>query len=178
MKRLISVLLVFCLALNSGGIIALYIAAREQVRADMSISIQSGNVRNDAVLLKIPKEILSVGNNIFVRTGKNEIRYKGKMFDIISEQEYNDTLFISCISDEKEDGLNDQYEASFDVSLGDGNKSTKSCIKKCATDTHTDYFPMTNLLSIIDQDHTKYPDHSDIPYNLPDIARLSPPPVF
>ena len=49
------------------------------------------------------KKEMQKGDIDIVFKEKNEIKYKGKMYDIISRKSDSDSIYIHCISDEEED---------------------------------------------------------------------------
>ena len=88
---------------SSGFYIAFYISLQSIKHSQKQI-ILSSDLKNKFVLeFSFSKSDLQKSNNGLSYEEKNEINYKGKMYDIISQQYKGDNLIIRCISDKDED---------------------------------------------------------------------------
>ena len=113
MKKIIPVLLIILISLNSFGFNLLLDYLIFQCKRDYST--EKYYPSNEIVVLKIiPDE-----NKNLQRVDDNEIRYKNKMYDIVKEVKENNVLFIYCISDKKEDGL---FDLLFKINKNDNPK--------------------------------------------------------
>lgn len=79
---------------------------------------------------------------------KNEIKYKGKMYDIISQKDDRDSLFIQCISDEEED---------YTLALS-GNEKIKLQKQKDTKDLSDIKFNLNNFILYYEIAHIKSAD--------------------
>lgn len=74
-------------------------------------------------ILKIPKSIYYGKTNDFMFVKKHEIKYYGELFDIIKQEEKEDTIYILCISDINENILEKAFVAHFFLGKQTGSKT-------------------------------------------------------
>ena len=98
MKRIIPALLIILIILNTFGFNLLLDFLIVKCKSDFAV--QKHHDSEKVILLKIAEN-----DGELQRIDGNEIRYKGRMYDIISETKNNNVLYIKCINDKKEDNL-------------------------------------------------------------------------
>ncbi|MEJ2617191.1 MAG: hypothetical protein P8Z35_19730 [Ignavibacteriaceae bacterium] len=114
MKKIIPVLLIILIVLNTFGFNLLLDYLILKCKYDFS---KKGHYDlEQVILLKITGDEAKE----FQRIDENEIRYKGKMYDIIKETQKNNILYINCISDKNEDNL---FEILFKINKQDSPNS-------------------------------------------------------
>lgn len=110
MKKALSILLLTCLLLNTGGywlyIKVLQVQRRNEVRAQLR---QQSSVPGEERF-----ELALNGDNpadaSFEKENDHEFYYKGKLYDIIEQQVKGGKLHIRCLEDEKEESLLNKLE--------------------------------------------------------------------
>ena len=121
-------------------------------------SIDSLEIPNKQYLsvLKIHKSIYYGKNDKFMFVKKHEIKYFGKLFDIIKKKQIGDTIYILCISDINEDMLEKSYLEHF---FADKNSNSKNQpIKNIVSKLHFDGYLENRLkMPIIQNESKKYP---------------------
>ena len=116
MKKIIPVLLIILITLNTFGFNLLLDYLIQKCKYDF---LNEGHHDlKQVTLLKISND---EQKNI-QRVDDDEIRYKGKMYDIIKETKNNNILYIKCINDRDEDNL---FEILFKINKQD-NPNDKS----------------------------------------------------
>ncbi len=88
---------------SSGFYIAFYISLQSIKHSQQQIILSSDLKSKFVFEFSFSKSELQKSNNDLSYVEKNEINYKGKMYDIVSQQYKGDNLVITCISDEDED---------------------------------------------------------------------------
>jgi hypothetical protein len=102
MKRVISIAFVALFLLNSFGYYIIFSYDHLILKDKMRQLIHSGYFNGDAVVLTI---INPATNPDFKWVDKGEFRYKGKLYDVISQQRSGTSLIFRCINDSKEEDL-------------------------------------------------------------------------
>ena len=110
MKKIIPALLIVLIVLNTFGFNLLldYLI----LKCKYDFSNEKHHDLEQIILLKITDDEAKD----LQRVDDNEIRYKGKMYDIIKEAKENNILYINCISDRNEDNL---FEILFKINKQD-----------------------------------------------------------
>ena len=110
MKKIIPALLIVLIVLNTFGFNLLldYLI----LKCKYDFSNEKHHDLEQIILLKITNDEAKG----LQRVDDNEIRYKGKMYDIIKEAKENNILYINCISDRNEDNL---FEILFKINKQD-----------------------------------------------------------
>ena len=110
MKKIIPALLIILIVLNTLGFNLLldYLI----LKCKYDFSNEKHHDLEQIILLKITDDEAKD----LQRVDDSEIRYKGKMYDIIKEAKENNILYINCISDRNEDNL---FEILFKINKQD-----------------------------------------------------------
>ncbi len=110
MKKIIPVLLIILIALNTFGFNLLldYLI----IKCKYDFSIERHHAKEQVTILKINDDEAKD----LQRVDDDEIRYKGKLYDIIKETKKNNILYIKCINDKNEDNL---FEILFKINKQD-----------------------------------------------------------
>jgi len=101
MRKLISILLLI-MFLQPPGYVLIFKVQQYQIRKEMKHRIKNGVPEEELALLKIPRKLEEESNHVFQRIHEREFRYEGKMYDIVRQEQYGDTTWYYCVSDEKE----------------------------------------------------------------------------
>lgn len=129
------IFLIFALisfVLNTFGFIFLFVGAKEILRMKTWKEVNEMESSKEMEVISIPAADFETGNG-FQRVNKKEIRFRGKMYDVVKEERYNDKLIFYCIHDEKEDKLDKEFS----------NEVRKNLDSKSATSS------TTNLIHLI-----------------------------
>ena len=100
MKKILSILLLFLLILNTFGIIGYYYYNRSVIKSEIK-AIMKSNIPKD----KIEIVLVHKNSKAYKRIHSKEFRFHGKMYDIIKEKVKGDSLYFVCINDVKEQEL-------------------------------------------------------------------------
>jgi len=106
----------FVFAFNSFGFIFYFLIERENAKEEAFEKITLSKSKEKVEVLSITKSVINEGK-IFQRINKNEIRYEGKMYDIVKEERKNDKIIFYCIHDKKEDKLEKDFGRTFNKNL-------------------------------------------------------------
>ena len=106
--------------------------------------------------------------------GAKEISYNGKMFDIVTLQKTNDSIFVECISDEAEDFLfalrNDQR---INQKTRESNQMLSNIVLRLGSYLKAEPFKLFSRIAYSPKYFIAKIDNS---YNQPLLAIISPPP--
>lgn len=106
LRKLITfiVILTFLLS-NSIGVVIVYQQIKFYHKRTIREQIKKNNFSQVIELLSFSKKDLKDKSILIEFIEKNEFRFKGKLYDIISTQETEDSIFYKCINDTKEEEL-------------------------------------------------------------------------
>lgn len=107
MKRFLSILLVISLIFYLAGYVLLYFCRLNSIKEEQNISKRRRT--DEVVITKFAFPIFRINNNDVIFCNEDELIYFGRIYDIISSNQDNDTLFVSAVYDEKENLLNDAF---------------------------------------------------------------------
>lgn len=102
-RAIIGLMLIASMVVAFTGHFGLFKAKQYQARKEIKAIIKAGvpdSLRVDFYLDEIESD-----PNLFIWIHSKEFRYKGQMYDVVSEREENGRLIVSCIHDIKESGL-------------------------------------------------------------------------
>lgn len=116
--------------INTCGYVLLYWNLKKVYKHSMFSKIEKGEIKAELKELIIPNNLM--GSSRFVRIESREIKYDGKMYDIIKEYSRNDSIHFFCINDENEDFLD-----RFFLETVESNTNKKS-----------DHSPLHNILKL------------------------------
>ena len=105
MRRFISFLLLVFIFFETAGTLVIFELQRFQIRREVKQHLKAGVEKIDLVLLKIPIILEQQPNKNFRRIHKGEFRYRGRMYDIVRQENHGETTWYYCISDEEETQL-------------------------------------------------------------------------
>jgi hypothetical protein len=112
MKKVLAGLILIVFMFNMMGYYFVFSYNQYLVRREMKSRIKAGYFAESSVVLKI---INPASNPDFIRIDKGEFRYKGKLYDIISEKTTGNVTVFLCINDKNEEALLAGFHHSFDI---------------------------------------------------------------
>lgn len=132
MKKLLSILFILIFLYNLSGYYVVFRALQYRVRREIKHRIKQ-NVSDDELVL------ISIANdNCLTWTKPNkEFRYKGEMYDIVSQETKEDMILYYCIHDFKESKLFADLDEHVQKHITDNPKQRKkaeSLLKKITKD--------------------------------------------
>jgi len=117
MKKGLTILICSFFLINSGLFILTYYSKlnliKEHAKEKISLFL-TGTYDEETVLLKISKKELS-DRTIFIEKNDDEFIYKGNLYDVISRQDSNDTLYVYCLHDLDEEDFQKTVCSYFDT---------------------------------------------------------------
>ncbi len=123
LKRVVSILLAVLLVFNSVGFVLVYYQLKYFFKKEAKASLS----------LYVPEKLLT--NIIISNDGENpgiewiddgEIKVNGKMFDIVKREIQGNNTVLICVSDDRENKLNEVFEESFNNSFNPSASKTSS----------------------------------------------------
>lgn len=100
LKKIFSILLVFCIGLSIVGFYPVFVTLQYETRQEIKMRIKQGIPENE-----IHKIVFAVNEKInWVREGK-EFRLNNQMFDIVRHEQVNGQVIYYCINDKEEEQL-------------------------------------------------------------------------
>jgi hypothetical protein len=109
MTRILSILLIPLFLFNTFGNYFVFTYNRFVLRNEMNNLIKSRHFDKECTVIKIA---YAKRNGDFTRVNDNEFRFKGVLYDIISEDLQDGILTIRCINDRQEDNLINGFSRS------------------------------------------------------------------
>lgn len=111
MKRLFSFFLLFLVLLNAVGYYGLLLIAQEHwgLTATRRIEQNAGELSGQAIF-RVPFSVPYATNTGYTQTN-GHITYEGKVYRLVKQKLYNDTLYIVCILDHKSTQLEGMLSA-------------------------------------------------------------------
>jgi len=125
------IFLIFALisfVLNTVGFVFLFVGAKEILRMKTWKEVDEMKSSKRIEVISVPAADPSADGetgNGFQRVNKKEIRFHGKMYDVVREERYNGKLIFYCIHDENEDKLDKEFSNEVRKNL-DSKSSTSS----------------------------------------------------
>ena len=95
----------FIIVLCSSGFYLAFYISMHQIKQSQRKIIASGNLNNDHIFVFNFSAVDLQNNKANIELEESELKYDGKMYDIISKEEKNGMISISCIADGSEDYL-------------------------------------------------------------------------
>ena len=105
MKKVAALFFFFIIVLCSSGFYLAFYISMHQVKQSQRKIIASGNLNNDHIFVFSFSAADLQNNKANIELEESELKYNGKMYDIISKMEKNGMISISCIADGSEDYL-------------------------------------------------------------------------
>ena len=136
----------------------------------------SGKGETETSTLIIP--VVEIASGKVAITGKKEVLYNGKLYDIFSQEKQGDKIIFKVYHDEKEEGLLSSLKEVVESWMHVPSKNTKHNSAKSLTQMQ-DYIPTGNLyLSFSDQMNRLLPLSGNTPALAVHMAVLKSPPKF
>ena len=98
LRKTISFILLSTILMNSIGYVAVYALIRWHVTHEISELIEHHD-ENEFSELILPLSVVQQPNKDFTRLNKREFRYKGKMFDIVTQKRIGQAIHFIVIHD-------------------------------------------------------------------------------
>jgi hypothetical protein len=131
LKRLLSIFLVLLIAFNTGGYLFIYFQVGNCFKQIAFNKINDYIPLDNLELIKINVKSVDFNNtDIYERINDREVSYFGKMYDIYKEETSGDTLSLYCVSDEKEDVINNAIYTYINDKKNDNSNSALANIIK------------------------------------------------
>lgn len=107
MKRLFAIIFLFIFLYQNMGYFALFWKEQSDIRAEARENIEKRKVPETAyTTIKIPREQLEE----IIWIDEHEFRYKGELYDLVSQKVENGLVTIVGLNDKKEEQLIKKYE--------------------------------------------------------------------
>ncbi|NJD21954.1 MAG: hypothetical protein FIA82_04710 [Melioribacter sp.] len=164
----------FIFAFNSFGFIFHFLIEREYAKEEAFEKIVLLKSKEKIEVLSISKSVINEGK-VFQRINKKEIRYEGKMYDIVKEEKQTDKIIFYCVHDEKEDKLEKRFSKTVNKNLNQ-KAITGSSISFNHLIQYAEYGINRKNDSPISK--VKYSNYSNCNYNLSIPKILTPPPKY
>jgi hypothetical protein len=117
-----AILLLICLFVEVIGFYFVFLVRRDAVKQEVWSYLQQKHQNNYAQVLSFP--LNSSGTEEMPDwENEKEFSWKGVMYDVIDKKESDGKLVVTCISDDKETSLINNFEKTF--SANTSNKNTK-----------------------------------------------------
>jgi hypothetical protein len=130
-KKLLSISLIFLIAFNAGGYFFIYFQIENNFKESAHNKISEFIPLENLELIKISRQDeTNTKIHEYQRLDEKEIYYHGKMYDIYKEEIQNDTVFLYCLNDEKEDILENAFAEYINKKNDDNSLSSVSNIIK------------------------------------------------
>jgi len=164
----------FIFAFNSFGFIFHFLIERENAKEEAFEKIVMSESKAKIEVLSITKSVIDEGK-VFQRIHKKEIRYEGKMYDIVKEEKQTDKIIFYCVHDEKEDRLEKDYSKTINKNLNE-KALAGSSISFNHLIQYAEYGIKWGHESPIQK--IKYSNYLNCNYNLNTPKILTPPPKY
>src|SRR3989339_594589 len=115
-RNIMLLLVVLVFAFNSFGFVFYFLIERENAKEEAFKKMVLPESKEKIEILSISKSVINEGK-IFQRIHKKEIKYEGKMYDIVKEEKRSDRIIFYCIHDEKEDKLEKDFAKTVNKNL-------------------------------------------------------------
>lgn len=174
MKKFISILLLFILAVNIVGFVFIFEIQRYSIKNEVAKILSEKKTTKRIITISIT----SFNKNKLVWKCSNEFIYNGLMYDIKSKETLNDgTVNYYCYLDKDENNLNKQINIFVDNNLDSRNKTndlTKILIKLIIVN----YIPAKKIEFLCNCNYNKIKSYNLKFYSSPIILLQSPPPKY
>lgn len=171
-KNIVFLFIVLTFAFNSFGFIFYYLIEKEEVKEEAfkEIAGLESQKRIETICLSLSD---TNGTSFFQRINNREIRYEGKMYDVVREVKDGSKIIFYCVHDVKEDKL----EKEFSSNLG------KSSDTKNTTNAQMQFNHQIQFVELIKNLEIESPTRKNIyqafhkrSYALKDFKTITPPP--
>jgi len=123
LHRILSLLLLFIFLYNIGGYFIAFIAIQYQVRNEIKAQIREGIAEDELhqIILPANPEV----NTDFSLDDEQEIKYNGKMYDIVKQIVKGDSIYFYCILDEEETELFEDLDEDVEKEIASASNKDK-----------------------------------------------------
>ena len=122
MKKGIAILLAAIMMLYSIGFYFIYEQELQSVKEANHSAIEAGKYANDLTTIRIAYSNGKIADNALEVISKNEIRWHGKMYDVVNSRIEGPNMVFSCLTDNKESNMigavNDHIQKQADQTNG------------------------------------------------------------
>jgi hypothetical protein len=165
-------LIALVFAFNSFGFIFYFLIERENAKGKAFEEIALLKFKDKIEIISVSKTLINEGK-VFQRIHKKEIKYEGKMYDIVKEETQTDKIIFYCIHDKKEDKLEKEFAKTVNKNLNQ-NVAVGSSINFNHLIQYAEYGVMWGIESPIHK--VKYSNYMNNNYHLNALKVLTPPP--
>lgn len=165
-------LIALVFAFNSFGFIFYFLIERENAKEKAFEEIALLKSKDKIEVLSIYKSVINEGK-IFQRINKKEIKYEGKMYDIVKEEKQTDKIIFYCIHDKKEDKLEKEFAKTVNKNLNQ-KAAAGSSISFNNLIQYAEYGVKWGIESPINK--VDYSNYLNSNYHLNTLKVLTPPP--
>lgn len=173
-KNIMFLLVAFVFAFNSFGFIFYFLIERANAKEEAFEEIVLLKSKVKIEVLSISKSVINE-SKVFQRINKKEIRYEGKMYDIVKEEKRTDKIIFYCIHDEREDKLEKDFAKTVNKNLNQ-KATVGSSINFNHLIQYAEYGMKWGIESPINK--VDYSNYLNSNYHLNTPKILTPPPKF
>ncbi len=166
------ILVLISFVFNSVGFIFLFVSEKETLKKETWKEIGEPKSFERIETLSISLADYNAGN-ILERINEREIRFRGKMYDVVKEERQDDKLIFYCIHDEKEDKLDKEFS----------DEIRKNLDSKSATNSLTNILQLIQYAETVDRLNIFAPEQKNnflnfcvIQHSQIELQILTPPP--
>lgn len=120
-KKILSLILIVLLLLNSGVYVLLYFSSLKFVKKTIHYLIENNGLKEELIILSISKNDIEKNIVKFEWVEDKEFRFNGMMFDVKKDLSDSDSLRFLCYMDEHENLLEKLFNR-----FSDSNKNNSS----------------------------------------------------
>lgn len=173
-RNILLALIAVVFSFNSFGFVFHFLMERDSLKQKAFEELYKKEAHDRIEILTFSLSDYEDGN-IVQRINRKEIRFKGKMFDIVKEEIGQGTIVFYCIHDEKEDKLEKEFAKNVQKNADD----------KCLTNSQMQFNNQIHFVEFVNKPDISSPIKKNIFYSsyqanrLPNISQvLTPPPKF
>lgn len=122
------------LIFNSAGYVLMYFQLKYFFKKESFRKISENLPDKDITKIILSSWEFENPNENFYYVEEHEIKYYGKMYDIVGTEKKDDSVIIYALSDENEDVLNDLFAVYFSKNLSDKYSKTASFLNHLIQD--------------------------------------------
>ena len=176
MKKASAILLFLVMILCSSGFFIAFQISLRSIKHTQRQIILSSDLRDKFIFeFAFAKDVSTYHQQGISFIEKDEIKYKGKMYDIVSQHQAGDSIFIKCINDEQEDYTIALSENKLVKDQQARNEKNLSLLK-FNLDVYTTITDIKALLSLSKEETMQYHFPAKDKLLFPIINVPSPPP--
>lgn len=124
MKKWTSLIIAFLIFLNSAGYIVIFWELQQETKREMIQKIAGDIPENELTCITINKKEISVSEF----REKDELEYKGSMYDVVNKKENDKYYTFYCVNDVKESQLIKNFGTHFDENKEKTNQNNSKIL--------------------------------------------------